>query len=215
MSKIKSIILAATVLLSFAAQAEIYKYVDDQGNIHFTDDLNQVPVEQRDSIETSFEYEGEVDSEIEATEGEIDPELASSNEDSAEQATGFTGETGREESVALLEDRQQEGDAMDSADNTDDQLDLAAQRKQLEDLKKEIDAEYQALVQERAKLDQEKESLENREDILKFNAKVDRLNKRAQAYEQKGKKYQEQVDAYNEYITRQNAKINKKATQKK
>ena len=228
MNTIKFLILTAIVLFSFASQAEIYKYVDDQGNIHFTDDLNQVPVEQRDSTEASFEYESDLDSEIEASEANTDevadsadfnrdhisdPELNSSYGDATEQATGFEGETDAEKSEFLVEDQQQEGTSLDFFDDADDQLDMAAKRKQLEDLKNEIDTEYQALVKEKAELAQERESLKNREDIIEFNARVDRLNKRAEAYEQKGKIYKEQIDAYNERISRQNAQINQKAEQ--
>ena len=47
------------VLLAVPASGEFYKYVDKQGNIHFTDDWNQVPPDQRDSVETRVESESD------------------------------------------------------------------------------------------------------------------------------------------------------------
>ncbi len=54
---IKFILCLSIILFAFPAVSEIYKYVDENGNIHFTDDFNKVPVEQRSAVDVSVEYE--------------------------------------------------------------------------------------------------------------------------------------------------------------
>ncbi|RPJ71758.1 MAG: DUF4124 domain-containing protein, partial [Desulfobacteraceae bacterium] len=41
------LVLIALVVGSGSAVAQFYKFTDNQGNIRFTDDINQVPEEQR------------------------------------------------------------------------------------------------------------------------------------------------------------------------
>ncbi|MCP5056805.1 MAG: DUF4124 domain-containing protein [bacterium] len=47
-----ALVLLALVVLASAATAEIYRWTDAQGQIHFTQDLSQVPVGQRPSART-------------------------------------------------------------------------------------------------------------------------------------------------------------------
>ena len=47
------LITLALMLFSPVASAEIYKYYDEQGDIHFTDDYNKVPVDQRKDVKGS------------------------------------------------------------------------------------------------------------------------------------------------------------------
>jgi hypothetical protein len=51
--KRKSLIVIAVLLLfaSVAFGQEVYRWVDEQGTIHFTDDLSQVPEKYRDKIQ--------------------------------------------------------------------------------------------------------------------------------------------------------------------
>ena len=55
MKLIKLLILIAIMLIAVQAPAEIYKYVDDEGNVYFTDDLNQVPADQREGLEANLD----------------------------------------------------------------------------------------------------------------------------------------------------------------
>ncbi len=200
MKMIKLLILLVIILLATPASAEIYKYIDEQGGVHFTDDINQVPKDQRDSFEATPEYEADTEAEEENT----DPDLESSYDDEPETTAGVDDDSDNEENVARLED----GDSLNQSDT--DQAGLAAGLKRLDALKKEIDLEYAALVKDKEKLAKEQKALTTREDILKFNTKVEALNKRAEAYVQKGKQYKEQVDAYNERVIQQNAQLSQK-----
>lgn len=51
----KEILCAAGVLflllIAGSPSAEFYKYVDEQGNVHFTDDFNKVPIDQREGVQ--------------------------------------------------------------------------------------------------------------------------------------------------------------------
>ena len=220
MKTAKLLIILAIVFFAFQAHAEIYKYTDDDGNVHYTDDVNQVPEDQRDSYEPSIEshYEenyGGTESGDNSESADLsddgestDPELESSYEENPESWDSFDNGSENRENVALLEGQQESGDTSTEPDS--DQRDLDADRKRLDALKDEIDHEYRTLVKEKAELAEEKKKLVNREDVLKYNARVNSLNKRAELYIQKGQRYKELVNAFNERVIRINAAADRK-----
>ena len=56
MKWLKIIIPLISLLLTNAASAEFYKYYDEKGNVHFTDDYNKVPASQRQNVEEYREH---------------------------------------------------------------------------------------------------------------------------------------------------------------
>jgi hypothetical protein len=59
MTYLKIFVLISFLLFSGSAFAEFYKYTDEDGNIRFTDDINQVPAEQRSKIRSYVESQSE------------------------------------------------------------------------------------------------------------------------------------------------------------
>ncbi|MEE8481557.1 MAG: DUF4124 domain-containing protein [Desulfobacterales bacterium] len=51
----KWIILLILVLFSVPASAEFYKFIDEEGNVQFTDDLTKVPLNQREGVRKYIE----------------------------------------------------------------------------------------------------------------------------------------------------------------
>ena len=67
MKYLKIFIIISFLMFSVSAAAEFYKYVDEEGNTRFTDDINQVPEAQRAKIRSYIESVSEDPSEQEAT----------------------------------------------------------------------------------------------------------------------------------------------------
>jgi hypothetical protein len=170
MKYLKTFIIITFLMFSVSASAEFYKYVDENGNVRFTDDINQVPEAQRAKIRSYIESESQ-----EPAEQEVAPE----NE--AKQAP-----------------EDQPTDFADLSDDESESLEDT--KKRIDELKSEIDREYEALMKEKAQLAKDKEQAKTRDQIIEFNKKVDSLNKRVAAYEKKGQDYKALVDDYNKRI---------------
>ncbi|MGD9133045.1 MAG: DUF4124 domain-containing protein [Desulfobacterales bacterium] len=170
MKYLKTFIIIIFLMFSVSASAEFYKYVDEDGNVRFTDDINQVPEAQRAKIRSYIESESQEPAE---------QEVARENE--AKQAS-----------------EDQQTDFADLSDDDSESLEDA--KKRIDELKSEIDQEYEALMKEKAQLAKDKEQAKNRDQIIEFNEKVESLNKRVAAYEKKGQDYKALVDDYNKRI---------------
>jgi len=175
MKYLKIFIIITFLMFSVGAAAEIYKYVDEDGNVHFTDDINQVPEAQRDKVSSYVES---------VSEDPPDQEITQENQ--SEQAT-----------------TDQQANPPDLSDDELQSLEDAKQR--IDALKNEIDQEYEALMKEKQQLAKAKKQAKTREQIIAFNQKVESLNKRVASYEKKGKEDKAQVDAYNQRITGKNS----------
>jgi len=181
MKYLKIFIIISFLMFSVSAAAEFYKYVDEEGNTRFTDDINQVPEAQRAKIRSYIESVSEDPSEQEATQENQADQTDQADQAAADQQANFPDLSGDEQ------------ESFEDAKN------------RIEKIKSEIDQEYTALLKEKKQLAQEKEQAKTRKQIIEFNKKVESMNKRVRAYEEKGKAYQAQIDAYNKRISRQNS----------
>jgi hypothetical protein len=55
------LISLSLLLFSMSASAEYYRYIDKDGNVHFTDDLTNVPENQRTDIQEYTGFQGDPD----------------------------------------------------------------------------------------------------------------------------------------------------------
>lgn len=86
MKYLKIWLLISFLLFSASASAEFYKYVDEDGNTRFTDDINLVPEEQRSNIRSYVESVSEEASEQEAPEDQSNfPDLSDSTDGQDEE----------------------------------------------------------------------------------------------------------------------------------
>ncbi|MFZ0613743.1 MAG: DUF4124 domain-containing protein [Desulfobacterales bacterium] len=174
MSCLKLILTLACLLCASAAAAEFYKYLDEKGNVHFTDDYNQVPPDQRKQIKGYEEYRPQ-DTPA-ATQAKNDPAAVPVPEEPA------SGETA--------------GEAQPN--------DLDGQLKSLDQRKAELAGEYETLMQENTRLNDIKKSVKNQADADQYNESVRKLNARLQEHDRKRKEFFSDVEAYNARVGQEN-----------
>jgi len=177
-----SVALAVSLAVAGPAGAQFYKYLDKQGHVRFTDDINQVPESQRAKARS---YE------------ESRPPAAESGE-SAEKKAGAG--TGAAESPAL---------SAISASGDEDSLD--SRKARIDEMKKQVDAEYKALVKEKEALAKEKEARKTREEINDYNKRVEAFNQRAAKYETMSDDLRKKAEEFNNRVMEENAKAPKAA----
>ncbi|MFZ0243672.1 MAG: DUF4124 domain-containing protein [Desulfobacterales bacterium] len=174
MSWLKLILTLACLLCTSAASAEFYKYLDEQGNVHFTDDYNQVPPDQRKQVK-GYEEVQPLDTAT-AAQVKIDPAAAPVPEEPS------AGET-----------------AGEAAPN-----DFDRQLKSLDQRKAELAAEYETLMQENTHLNDIKKSVKNRTDADQYNESVRKLNTKLQEHDRQRKEFFSDVEAYNARVGQEN-----------
>jgi hypothetical protein len=170
-------ILIAVLVFAGPAFAQFYKYVNKQGEVRFTDDINQVPREQRAAAQS---YPGSQTPDKAAT----------------------------QESAAVKEEKPADHEpavASAAADGKDEDP-IAGKRARLDAQKKEVEAEYQALVKEKDRLSKEKGEKKTRDEINAYNKEVEAYNHQAESFEKKNEDLRKLVDNYNALVNEANAK---------
>jgi chromosome segregation ATPase len=174
------------MLFSPVASAESYKYYDEQGNVHFTDDYNKVPVDQRKNVKgykevISDETDG-VNPETEETEGESQEEETQNPTDEAAKSAKYNFE---------------------------------AKIKEFDQRKDELALEYESLMQQNSALAQEKKKAKTAVDIKRYNERAADLNRRLKEHDSKRKQLFSEVEDYNTKVNEENVRRQKNQADKK
>lgn len=179
------------MLFSPVASAEIYKYYDEQGNIHFTDDYNKVPADQRNNVKGYKEV--------------ISDETDEVNPETADRGTEETEEEPQEEGA-----QNPTNNAAKSA-----KYDFEVKIKEFDQRKDELALEYESLMQQNSALTQEKKKAKTAADIKRYNERAADLNKRLKEHDSKRKLLFSEVEDYNMKVNEENVRRQKKQTDKK
>ncbi|MBI5578769.1 MAG: DUF4124 domain-containing protein [Deltaproteobacteria bacterium] len=185
MKKLTCTIVIVFLLLAGPVTAQIYRYIDKNGDLRFTDDLNKVPAEQRPNIRKYKELEaGPAPSSKEAVRA-IEKSPAASAEPTAIHVQGA---------------------AATAADGTVSIEDLRAR---IERMKGQLEAEYLTLAKEKDALAKGKDSKRTREEQVGYNKSVDAFNQRAVNYEKRCSLLNKLADEYNAYVLAEKPKNQK------
>jgi hypothetical protein len=170
-------ILIAAMVFAGPAFAQFYKYLNKQGEVRFTDDINQVPQDQRAAARSY-------------------PESQLSDTSTAEKSSAVKEEkpTGPEPPASAAAAG---GVGEDPIEGT---------RARLDALKKEVEAEYQMLVKEKDRLAKERETQKTREQITAYNKGVEAFNQQAESFEKKNNEFRKLAESYNALVDEANSK---------
>ncbi len=155
------------------ASARIYRYVDNSGVTHYTDDALKVPEDQRPPLDDPVPQPAikkKADSQASSAEGEVLQEKA-------------------EQTVLAKKAEIQKQQA---------RLDLRFE--QLSRQKKQLDAEFEAIGREKAQLEKERVVKHSSRTYRIFNQKVKKLDERIQVYNKRRAAYERQAARYNQAV---------------
>ncbi len=182
------VMLIGALMIGFPASAEFYKYYDEDGNVHFTDDYNKVPADQRE--------------EVEGYEESISEELSSEEAEEAEE----TAET---------EEQETEASAEESEIASTEAYDVDKKVGEFDQRKAEMEQEYQGLVKEKERLEQMRKDVKTQKQGKKYNEDVKALNQRMQEHDEKRRALISEIEAHNARLAKEKAEQKQKPTPKK
>ncbi len=187
MRRLYALLFLICMLLPSSVLAEYYQYRDQNGVLRFTDNLADVPEDQRQQIESYTESE----------------EFVMTEEESLEylQDTSVQEETGEDmESASQSEETGEDMDDADQIEETDTgRDDSLAQLKKLNQMKAALDEEFAELMEEKQVLLQYKDSKKNIsvKEAKAYQKKVTLLNQRITDFEERRQAYKKEADAFN------------------
>jgi len=169
-----ALLLLILIWLPGSVSADFYRYTGPDGGVRFTDNLNEVPEDQRPDVLT---YE-------EAKKGQLPETQAPVVGEEQEGEPPPDAESPPDDTVT--------GEAAQSQEPQDRTV-----FDRLTRIKGELDTERAGLDDEKQKLAKEGGALTTPEEITAYNEKVVSLNKRIIEYEKRRQALQDEIDAYN------------------
>jgi hypothetical protein len=185
------IVLILTGIYALSS-AEIYRYVDEKGKVHYTDDLGSVPVEQRPKAD---EYEVPYDQSASEEGTEREKPLTEDTKEDIEETEGVSLQTeapAKEDKELRL---QTEAPAKEGEEKTTEQ--------KLTEVGARLTEEYQALVKEREKLDKISTMKLMPADHRELVKRIRDYNSRTEDYERRRAAFNQEVEAYNASIRKE------------
>ena len=162
------IILISIVLFSMSASAEYYRYVDKDGNVHYTDDLTSVPENQRTDIN---EYTGFQDG---------------SNDQAKDEQKEETPEP------LLEKERVKNRPDLDKFSEIKKQLDQ--KKEKLDEEYKALMGEREDIEKNKNKYRSKSQTKKYNKAILEFNGKIEDYEKRKNLFNKEVEEYNEMVE---------------------
>jgi len=175
--KIRMIILLCVFGFVPVSSAEYYKYTDENGNIHYTDDFSKVPGNQRKDVEGYAEV------------GRSETLFGDTQKDKKEKPGPESKETtGKGDSKA------------DKTASEDEYLRFQEKRNSLVEEQQSIEAEYKALMEEKSALEKERKPRMLRPQVTALNEKTDALNQKIAEFEKRRAGFDEKAKTFNDEI---------------
>jgi chromosome segregation ATPase len=162
------LISLALILFSISASAEYYRYIDKDGNVHYTDDLTAVPENQRTDIN---EY------------NEIQSNVGDHQKDEEKAKTTET----------LIEEKQSET-KQDAYDFSEIKKKLDRKKEQLEKEYKALMDEKKQFQEDKNKLKTRTAARKYNNAVLKLNEKIEDYQKRKTEFDAEVEHYNSQVE---------------------
>jgi len=156
--------IMATMLIANLSQGEYFRYLDQNGVVSYTDDLSNVPQDQRTELESFHSVKSKVE------------EIRDQTQE--EQKHEETKEIIKKDTFSLNE-------SAPAVENTYSQ--------ELTDLKGALDREFVQLNVARAALLVDQQKIGNQMDVLQFNEKAKELNDRIKSFESKKEAYLKKI----------------------
>ncbi|MFZ2633289.1 MAG: DUF4124 domain-containing protein [Desulfosalsimonadaceae bacterium] len=171
---VKIVFLSVLLFMATPASGEYYQYEDSQGNQRFTDDVANIPEDQRTDIKTFESVQSEPQQDM-TGEDAVQEEDASDNQKAAEET-----DTAKAKPSVVGVDRKKIDE-------------LNATREELRKTFAALEAERNAIGPPPPK---------NAKSVVKkeYNNKISELNRKINAYQQRTKEFDEKVKAYNSQI---------------